>query len=93
MLPVPAVDKHPGVKKILALMGPAIFGVSVSQINLLWIQCWRHSCPPARLLALYSDRRELPGVFAVAIATVILPNLSATMLPFCEAYSRLWTGR
>ena len=27
MLPMPVVDwKHPGVKKILALMGPAIFG-------------------------------------------------------------------
>ena len=36
MLPRPKVDwQDAGVRKILALMGPAIFGVSVSQINLL----------------------------------------------------------
>ena len=36
MLPTPKVDwQDSGVRKILTLMGPAIFGVSVSQINLL----------------------------------------------------------
>src|SRR5690606_29686751 len=36
LMPRPRVDwRHPGVKKILTLMLPAIFGVSVSQINLL----------------------------------------------------------
>jgi len=36
LLPKPKVDwNHPGVKKILSLMAPALFGVSVSQINLL----------------------------------------------------------
>ncbi|PPJ44857.1 murein biosynthesis integral membrane protein MurJ, partial [Rhizobium sp. KAs_5_22] len=35
LLPKPWPDfRHPGVKRILKLMGPAIFGVSVSQINL-----------------------------------------------------------
>jgi putative peptidoglycan lipid II flippase len=38
LMPRPRWDwKHPGVKRILLLMGPAIFGVSVSQINLYWI--------------------------------------------------------
>ena len=93
MLPVPAVDwKHPGVKKILALMGPAIFGVSVSQINLLLDTMLATFLPTGSVSWLYySDRlSELPlGVFAVAIATVILPNLSrhhAASSP--EAYSQ-----
>ncbi|MGB0448965.1 MAG: murein biosynthesis integral membrane protein MurJ [Porticoccaceae bacterium] len=80
MLPVPVVDwRHPGVKKILALMGPAIFGVSVSQINLLLDTMLATFLPTGSVSWLYySDRlSELPlGVFAVAIATVILPNLS-----------------
>jgi putative peptidoglycan lipid II flippase len=34
--PVPRFDfQHPGVRRILALMAPALFGVSVGQINLL----------------------------------------------------------
>jgi len=68
-----------GVRKILALMGPAIFGVSVSQINLLLDTMLATFLPTGSVSWLYySDRlSELPlGVFAVAIATVILPNLS-----------------
>lgn len=80
MLPVPVVDwKHPGVRKILGLMGPAIFGVSVSQINLLLDTMLATFLPTGSVSWLYySDRlSELPlGVFAVAVATVILPNLS-----------------
>lgn len=80
MLPIPVVDwHHPGVKKILALMAPAIFGVSVSQINLLLDTVLATFLPTGSVSWLYySDRlAELPlGVFGVAIATVILPNLS-----------------
>ena len=80
MLPAPKVDwKHPGVRKILKLMGPAIFGVSVSQINLLLDTMLATFLPTGSVSWLYySDRlSELPlGVFGVAIATVILPNLS-----------------
>jgi putative peptidoglycan lipid II flippase len=80
LMPRPRWDwKHPGVKRILLLMGPAIFGVSVSQINLLLdtlIATWLPTGSVSWLY--YSDRlSELPlGVFGVAIATVILPNLS-----------------
>jgi putative peptidoglycan lipid II flippase len=36
LLPRPRVDyRHEGVGRILRLMAPALFGVSVSQINLL----------------------------------------------------------
>ena len=80
MLPTPKVDwQDSGVRKILALMGPAIFGVSVSQINLLLDTMLATFLPTGSVSWLYySDRlSELPlGVFAVAIATVILPNLS-----------------
>ena len=80
MLPTPRVDwQDSGVRKILALMGPAIFGVSVSQINLLLDTMLATFLPTGSVSWLYySDRlSELPlGVFAVAIATVILPNLS-----------------
>ena len=80
MLPVPIIDwQDSGVRKILALMAPAIFGVSVSQINLLLDTMLATFLPTGSVSWLYySDRlSELPlGVFAVAIATVILPNLS-----------------
>lgn len=80
MLPRPVWGwGDPGVKKILALMGPAIFGVSVSQINLLLDTMLATFLPAGSVSWLYyADRlAELPlGVFAIAIAVVILPNLS-----------------
>lgn len=71
--------RHPGVQKVLRLMLPAIFGVSVSQINLLLDTVLASFLPSGSVSWLYySDRlAELPlGVFGIAIATVILPNLS-----------------
>ncbi len=80
LLPRPKVDwKDPGVRRVLALMAPAIFGVSVSQINLLLDTILASLLPAGSVSWLYySDRlAELPlGVFAIAIATVILPGLS-----------------
>ena len=70
---------HAGVKRILVLMVPALFGVSVSQINLLLDTVLASLLPTGSVSWLYySDRlTELPlGVFAIAIATVILPTLS-----------------
>ncbi len=69
-----------GVRRILTLMVPALFGVSVSQINLLLDTVIASFLPTGSVSWLYySDRlTELPlGVFGIAIATVILPNLSA----------------
>jgi putative peptidoglycan lipid II flippase len=80
LLPSPKLDwQDSGVKKILALMAPAIFGVSVSQINLLLDTILASFLPTGSVSWLYySDRlAELPlGVFGIAIATVILPGLS-----------------
>ncbi len=80
LLPRPTWDTaHPGVRRIMALMAPALFGVSVSQINLLLDTVLASFLPTGSVSWLYySDRlTELPlGVFGIAIATVILPSLS-----------------
>ncbi len=80
LLPRPRVDyRDPGVRQILRLMTPALFGVSVSQINLLLDTVLASFLKTGSVSWLYySDRlAELPlGVFGIAIATVILPNLS-----------------
>ncbi|MEW5248936.1 murein biosynthesis integral membrane protein MurJ [Microbulbifer discodermiae] len=80
LLPRPRWDwSHPGVRKILRLMGPAIFGVSVTQISLVLDTVLASFLPTGSISWLYfSDRlTELPlGVFGVAVATVILPSLS-----------------
>ncbi len=79
-LPSPKVDwRDDGVRRVLRLMVPAIFGVSVSQINLLLDTVIASFLPTGSISWLYySDRlSELPlGVFGIAIATVILPSLS-----------------
>lgn len=72
---------HPGVVRIRTLMIPALFGVSVSQINLLldtFIASFLQTGSISWLY--YSDRLlEFPlGLFGIAIATVILPSLSAS---------------
>lgn len=69
----------PGVRKILKLMLPGLFGVSVTQINLLVDTLFASFLPAGSISWLYySDRLvEFPlGVFGIALATVILPNLS-----------------
>ncbi|WP_097462280.1 murein biosynthesis integral membrane protein MurJ [Mangrovitalea sediminis] len=80
LLPRPRLDYFdPGVRQVLKLMTPALFGVSVSQINLLLDTVLASFLQTGSVSWLYySDRlAELPlGVFGIAIATVILPNLS-----------------
>ncbi|SIN72313.1 murein biosynthesis integral membrane protein MurJ [Salinivibrio sp. ES.052] len=71
--------QHPGVVKIRQLMIPALFGVSVSQINLLFDTFIASFLMTGSISWLYySDRLlEFPlGLFGIAIATVILPALS-----------------
>ena len=80
LAPGPKWDiRHPGVRRIAALMAPALFGVSVGQINLLLDTVLASFLPTGSVSWLYySDRlMALPlGVIGVAIATVILPRLS-----------------
>lgn len=80
VMPVPVWDMgDTGVRKVLKLMVPVLFGVSVSQINLLLDTVIASFLPTGSVSWLYfSDRLvEFPlGVFGIAIATVILPSLS-----------------
>jgi len=80
MLPRPRWRRdHPGVRRILGLMLPGIFGSSVAQINLLIDTLAASFLVTGSVSWLYySDRlMEFPlGVFGIALATVILPRLS-----------------
>ena len=80
LLPRLKVDWHDeGVIRILKLMAPALFGVSVSQLNLLLDTVLASFLVTGSISWLYyADRlMELPlGLFGIAIGTVILPKLS-----------------
>jgi len=80
MLPHPRWRRdHAGVKRIMGLMLPGIFGSSVAQINLLIDTMMASFLASGSVSWLYySDRlMEFPlGVFGIALATVILPRLS-----------------
>ena len=70
---------HEGVARVVSLILPAVFGVSVSQINLLVDTMIASFLVTGSVSWLYfSDRMvEFPlGVFGIALATVILPHLS-----------------
>jgi len=71
--------RHEGVRRILRLMLPAIFGVSVGQISLLLDTLLASFLETGSVSWLYySDRlMEFPlGVFGIALGTVILPSLA-----------------
>ncbi len=71
--------KDAGVRRVLKLMVPALFGVSIAQINLLIDTVFASFLQVGSVTWLfYTDRlTDFPlGVFGVAIATVILPHLS-----------------
>jgi len=100
LLPKPRIAFHdPGVKRVLTLMVPALFGVSVGQINLMVDTFFVSFLTVGSVSWLYySDRlMEFPlGVFGVAISTVILPNLSrhhASESPGLFAFTLDWALR
>ncbi len=80
LLPLPKWGwKHPGVRKILRLMVPGLFGSSVAQISILLDTLIASFLVTGSISWLYySDRiMEFPlGVFGIALATVMLPSLS-----------------
>ncbi len=68
-----------GVKQVLKLMVPALFGVSIAQLNLMVDSIFASFLQEGSVSWLYFTDRltDFPlGVFGVAIATVILPHLS-----------------
>lgn len=73
------VRDDPGVNKVLKLMIPALFGVSIAQLNLMVDSIFASFLKIGSVSWLfYTDRlADFPlGVFGVAISTVILPHLS-----------------
>jgi putative peptidoglycan lipid II flippase len=70
---------HPGLRRVLLLMAPAAFGVSVAQISLVLNQIFASYLQTGSVSWLYyADRlMELPaGVLGVAVGTILLPSLS-----------------
>jgi putative peptidoglycan lipid II flippase len=79
MLVWPKFRFSPEVKKVFKLMGPAIIGSSMSQINMIVNRILASFLVTGSVSWLYfSDRlMEFPlGVLGIALATVILPSLS-----------------
>ena len=75
----PSLQKNKATKKVFTLMVPAMFGVSVAQINTLVNTILASFLVSGSVSWLYySDRlMEFPvGVFGLALAAVVLPGLS-----------------
>ncbi len=81
LFPKPGLNKDKqGVNRILTLMLPTLFAVSIVQINLLVDTIFASFLVDGSISWLYySDRMvEFPlGIFGIALATVLLPNLSS----------------
>jgi putative peptidoglycan lipid II flippase len=70
---------HPGLRRVLLLMAPAVLGVSVSQIAQLLNQVFASFLETGSISWLYYAERlmELPnGLLGVALGTILLPSLS-----------------
>ena len=94
LLPRPRLNlRDSGVWRVLKLMGPAIFGVSVGQISLLINGIFASFLVTGSVSWLYyADRlMEFPtGVLGVALGTILLPSLSRSFAErSAEEYSRL----
>ncbi len=82
-----------GVWRILKLMGPAVFGVSIAQISLLINTIFASYLATGSVSWLYyADRlMEFPtGVMGVALGTILLPSLSKSYADKADGeYSKL----
>lgn len=80
MLVLPRLSfKNSGVWRVMRLMGPAIIGVSVSQISLIINTIFASFLQSGSVSWMYyADRlMELPsGVLGVALGTILLPSLA-----------------
>lgn len=85
--------RHPGARRVLKLMGPAVFGVSVAQISLLLNTLFASFLATGSVSWLYyADRlMEFPtGLLGVALGTILLPSLARHYSDKShEEYSRL----
>jgi putative peptidoglycan lipid II flippase len=73
---------HPGIRRMGRLMVPALFGLAVTQLNLLVDNKLASYLGDGGIASLQYAMRlfQLPlGVFAVSIATALLPRFSASL--------------
>lgn len=94
MLPRFKLNPHDeGVWRILKLMGPAVFGVSIAQISLLINTIFASFLVAGSVSWLYyADRlMEFPtGLLGVALGTILLPSLSKSFADKADGeYSQL----
>lgn len=71
--------RHEGVRKVLRAMGPAVLGQSTTQVNLVVNTILASQMAAGSVTYLYYGNRlmQLPlGVFGVAIASAVLPDLA-----------------
>jgi putative peptidoglycan lipid II flippase len=94
LMPWPSLKSDdPGAWRIVKQMGPAVFGVSISQISLLINTIFASFLVTGSVSWLYyADRlMEFPaGLLGVALGTILLPSLSRHYAQnSAEEYSRL----
>lgn len=74
---------HTGLRKIIRMMGPAVFGVAVYQINILVNTMMASTLKEGSISYLYySDRitEMILGIFVVSLANVLMPEMSARVV-------------
>ncbi|MFQ5736945.1 MAG: murein biosynthesis integral membrane protein MurJ [Thermodesulfobacteriota bacterium] len=80
MTPAPRFNfRDPAIKRMFVLMGPAVFGIGVYQLNIIVILWFASQLAEGSISYLYYAGRlmELPlGVFGVAVSTAVLPSLA-----------------
>ncbi len=72
--------KHPGVRRILLLMGPGTIGLASTQINIFvntWLATSEGEGPVSWLNYAFRLMQFPLGIFGVAIATAALPTVSS----------------
>ena len=72
--------RHPALRRLLFLMGPAVFGAAVYQINVLVSTILASMLPEGSVSYLcYADRLlQFPlGIFAIALGTAALPSFAS----------------
>ncbi len=79
-LVLPKLDlAHPAVREVTRLMAPSVFALAVYQIYVMLARQFASFLPEGSISEIYYAQRliEFPiGIFAVALATVVMPELS-----------------
>jgi putative peptidoglycan lipid II flippase len=71
--------RHPGVRSIIKMMGPAFIGIAIYQVNILVGTILASTLPAGSISYIYySDRINefVIGIFVISIGNVVLPEMS-----------------